>query len=71
MFELLSNLGSSFPWIYRAWLLLSESYRQTMKMRWTAMGKGYAFLDKFMTFLFMFIEVFMVIYFLTRVYELR
>lgn len=63
MIELLSNLGSSFPWIYRGWLyVFSSQYRESMRLRWYSMNKVYAFFDKLLSAIFMLAEVVLFVY---------
>lgn len=69
MFELVSSLGSSFPWIYRAWLyLFSSQYRQTMKLRWHSMSRVYVLFDKLLSVIFMLAEIALITYLLTKQY---
>jgi hypothetical protein len=58
MFDILGELGSSFPWIYRGWVyLLSSDYRNSRQNEWDRRGKLYRYIDISLSVVFILLEI--------------
>ncbi len=58
MFDVLGELGSSLPWLYRGWLcLFSSNYRNSRIYEWNKHGLWYKWLDIILSSTFIISEI--------------
>jgi hypothetical protein len=58
VFDILGELGSAFPYIYRGWFwLLSSSYRKKLKSKFLREPKWRCYLDALLSTFFVIAEI--------------
>jgi len=63
LLDLISEIGSSFKWVYRGWLyFLSPSYRQSVDIEYSKRGAAWKVIDFIMCIVFMGLEILLVLY---------
>ena len=63
MFDFISEMASSFKWVYRGWLyIILPSYRKSVKAEHLNRGTNWKRLDFFMSSLFLCLEAVLIIY---------
>jgi hypothetical protein len=59
--DVIGELGSSFPWIYRGWIFLfSEGYRDSRKKEWKRKGSWYKAIDILLSLSFIVLELMLI-----------
>ncbi len=61
MFDLLGELGSIFPWLYRGWAyMFSANYRKLRHEEWKSRGVYFKLFDIFFSVLFITAELLLI-----------